>query len=725
MAVIELTPSRISVQAGAPLRARGGVDLGRVSGADPAGQALSQFGQTLTELEDRTRTARNQRELMVAGAEYAEGLADLRGRMERNDPEFQGNPVEAYSRGAEALRAQIRERFGDGEAQAMFDARARVAAAGERPAVIAFSARREAEATQAALSDTLATFARGAAAENEPGLRAQRVRGAEDAIAGALSTGAISATQAQRLRQTFMGSLDQADVLRLINRSPGEAVRALSDPNRFQNLDDVQRERLFGTATSRASAMAAQAEAAAGRRERSVMLEFNQVNGLLQAGIVPEDRVQRLQAAAQGTALAPSINQAVTDARALQPFRLASNEDQVRLLGEAETRARGPNATDADLAQLGRLRTVRQAQLQAYQQDGLGAAVAEGIVPPQPPIDWANPATLNSRVEAAAGVSQRRGYAVSPFNREDLAAGVEAFTRGNPDQRLAIVQAVAGIADPAVRTEAMRHFERARGDAGRMPPGTLARVSDMLRDGSVESMQAARRLITDLSSDVSGRAPNIGENTELRSALNTAQSQSVQGVRVMQAQLTGDSRYAATVSRDMDAIGRSVQVALTSGESSVTRAVEGAQARFNTGLAVVNDSGLAHVYFPARSASPAQVTAGLRALRAETVTGVNIDPALGADQAAAARARRTAAERGVWINEGSTFSLVVPGQAGAPVVLRSVRLEDVVRAAEAQTRREATEPPQRPPQTAPTGPVGVQRTPAATLPSLRQMPVVQ
>jgi len=690
MAVIDLTPASVGIEAPRRVVRADGPVAAPMAG--PAA-ALAEFANTLSAMEQRTRQAREQREQMTAGAEYAEGLAELRGRMERNDPEFAADPVAAFRTGAERLRGEIAGRFGaSGEQRAAFESRARVTAAGDLPAVVRWSTQREAERTQATLADTLAGLARGAGSETDPLARRGRVEQATAAIDGAVETGAISAVQAQRLRETFRASLDQADVLRLINRNPGEAARALADPARFENLDPVQRERLFGTAQSAAAAAAARAEAAEARRERALANEMRLVDGLLSAGIVPEERVGRLLEAARGTAIEADLRQAVQDGRDLAAFRVASNEQQMQALAEADAAARGANATDADLGRLTRLQRVRQAQITAYQRDGLGAAVAEGLVEPQPPIDWGDAASLNSRVEAAAGVSQRRGYGISPFNAEDLAAGVAAFQSNGPNGKLAIVQALVNIADPAVRVAALQHFERARGDAGRLPPGTLARIGDMLRAGTPETVEAARRIIGNLTADVSDRAKQIGESSEMNAALVTVQGSGVQGVRVRAAAVAGGGPYAEVVSRDMDAIRRYAAARMAAGESSATGAVRAAQGEWNAGLLTVDDTGLAHVYFPADRANARQVTTGLRLLRDQSAA-VDTDPAMGADAALGAISRREAARRAVWINEGGTFALVGRGDGGAPVVLRTATLDEVVGAATAQAAADQARPP--------------------------------
>jgi hypothetical protein len=344
-----------------------------------------------------------------------------------------------------------------------------------------------------------------------------------------------------------------------------------------------------------------------------------------------------------------------------------------------------------DQANFTRLAQVRTSQLQGYAQDGLGRAVAEGIVDPQPPINWADPATLNSRVTAAAGVSTQRGYAVSPFNRADLEAGVQQFERATPDARLAMVQSIASIDDPQVRSAAFQHFERARGEGGRLPAGTLVRVADMLRDGSIEVQQAARRMIGNRGADVSDRARVAGESAELRAALVSAQGRGVQAALVGAANVAGGGQFSALVSRDMDIIRRDAAARMAAGEAA-ERAVAAAQRDLNAGRGSVNDASLGQVYFPAQAGTTEQVTVGMRALR-EQAASVPVDPSADAEANLQARARQSAARSATWINEGDRYALVARGQAGAPTVIRTATLAEITGAAQTNARRDAADPP--------------------------------
>lgn len=653
-------------------------------GAMRVGGALDQFAAAEQRMRDETDIRRGTVELSRTLGELE---VDFQGRDLRDGQvaaaEFQRMAGEARDRIAQQLSGRAREAFSLRADELILPREFNV----RRDAF-----QRNAQAAVATLQDDLRSNANFAAASRNPAERETYLREGQAAIEGAVAAGFVNPEAAGRLARGFRSDVQMADVNRLMGTNPAAAIRLLNDQAATPDIDADRRQSLINNALTRQDAMVARAEASAARAERRIEREVSQFNGLLSQGIVPEGRADRVLAMARGTPLEPQVRQMIADSRGVQAFALASDAEQVRLLGEADARRRGPNATDVDQANFARLAQVRTSQLQGYAQDGLGRAVAEGLVEPQPPINWSDPATLNSRVMAAAGVSERRGYAVSPFNREDLASGLQTFLQAGPDQRLAMVQAIANIEDPTVRRAAFQHFERGRGDGGRMPAGTLARVGDMLRAGTIEEQQAARRIIGDLSVPVEGRTRQAGESSEMNSALVSARSNGVLAARVAAAQIAGGGPFAATVRRDEEAIQHAAAARMTAGETSPTAAVRAAQADWERGLAVINDSSLAAVYWPASDATPSQVTSGLRALRDE-VGRVTIDPAAGAEANASARARQSSARAARWINEGSNFALVVPGAGGAPVVLRTATLDEVVGAGRGVARRDAADPP--------------------------------
>lgn len=654
------------------------------AGVARAATALDQFAEAEQRMRDET-------DLRAARVQFSRRLGeievDFQGRDLRDSQaaatEFQRVAGEARDEIGQNLSGRARQLWGN--------------TADELIIPREFNVRRDAfqrnsQAAVATLQDDLRSNANFAAAARNPAERETYLREGQASIDGAVSAGFINPEAAGRLARGFRSDVQMADVNRLMGTDPAAAIRLLNNHGATPDIEADRRQTLINSALTRQDAMAARAEAATARAERRVTLAVSQFNGLLSQGIVPEGRAEQVQAMARGTPLEPMVRQMIVDARGVQAFALSNNDEQVRLLTEADARRRGPNASDVDQANFARLAQVRQNQLQRYAQDGLGAAEAEGLVERQPPINWSDPNTLTSRVAAATGVSERRGYAVSPFNREDLEAGLRQFQAAGPDARLQMVEAIAGIDDPAVRRAAFQHFERGRGEGGRMPAGTLARVGDMVRSGRIEDFQAARRIIGDLSVPVEGRTRQAGESSEMNSALIDARSNGVLAARVAAAQLAGGGPFAALVRRDEEAIQHAAAARMTAGATSPTAAVRAAQADWERGLAAINDSSLAAVYWPAASATRDQMMTGLRELR-DGIAQAPIDPAAGVDASLAARSRQTAARGARWINEGGDFALVAQGAGGATVVLRTATLADVVSAAESRGRQDAARPP--------------------------------
>jgi hypothetical protein len=172
-------------------------------------------------------------------------------------------------------------------------------------------------------------------------------------------------------------------------------------------------------------------------------------------------------------------------------------------------------------------------------------------------------------------------------------------------------------------------------------------------------------------------------------------SSGVQGVLAGQSSATLDPRYAATATRDLEAIQRIAAVFMASGETA-SRAVRRAAELWNYGYATVDARGEARVIFPATVASPAEVRTGLRVLRERAANEPLPGADAGADAAGVGRARRDALRAGEWINEGNRFSLVVTS-GGRAIPLLSVTMDEVKAAA---TRQETRQPLRAAPATA-------------------------
>jgi hypothetical protein len=649
-----------------------------------AGSALAQFARAEQDLQAQTQVSQSR-------VQFMRGLGEIEADMSARNLQDSGAARAEFSQRASELRDTIAGNL-TGRARDVFPTMADEMVIPREFNVGRDAFQRGAQASIASLQDELRETANNAAAARNPVERAQLLQAGEAAVAARVEAGVLNPDAAGRLTRGFRQDVQQADVTRLMGTNPAAAIALLNDTRATPDIDADRRAALVNQALNRQDTMAARAEATMARRERQVASAVQEMDSLLSQGIVPAARAEAVLALARGTPLEPQVRQMLADSRMISTFSTASLPDQQRMLAEADARRRAPNATDADQSNFARLATIQANQIQGFQQDGLGFAVRLGTVEPQPPINWTDPATLTSRVAAAAGESARRGYAISPFNREDLAAGVQQFERGTPEQRLALVQAIGTIDDAQVRAAAFQHFERARGTGGNMPAGTLVRVYDMLRSGTIEGQQSARRIINDLSVPVEGRTRQAGEGAEMNAAIVSARSSGVLAARIEAARVAGGGAFAQLVRRDEEALQHAAAARMTAGATSASAAVREAQADWERGLAAVNDRNLAHVYFPAERATPAQVSTGLRLLR-EQAAVVDLNPAAGAAANAQARARRDAAASAVWINEGNNFALVARGQGGAAVVLRTATLDEVTGATQARARQDAAVPP--------------------------------
>lgn len=615
--------------------------------------------------------------LIQARADLAEGQAQL--RLSLRDEQDPANIVPRWQQESAALAQRIGQTL-PGAVRGTFVAMAQASAADQLGAVAGLAEGRRVDAGQAALVRGQDALAAEWAEARDPSHRAAIMGNALGQIEAAVGSRFLSREEGERLAIQTRNRFQTIAARQLLDQNPGEALRQLRGGG-FAGLSEESRLTLTDRAEASIARAQARAEAAVARRERAIGVEVNAIDNMVLQGFVPEERLAALRQQARGTIYEGRVARLEQDGREVSRWAALPTAQQVERLTALRERLTAGRGSPEDAAQLARLGSVTRAQQQDLNTNGLARAVADGVVPALPTWNAADPAVVGSYVSAAQAASAHYGRPVSAFTGEIARLTVQQFLQQAPEGKLQVLLGVAGIEDPAVRVATLQHIERARGDAGRLPAGALARIADMARTGGFEGQQRATRLLADLTSDVSDRARQQGETTAIRSALEGAQDAGVQGVRVRQAEVTGDARYAATVSRDMDVIQRAAAVRLTSGETSPDRAVQAAQEAWNTGLAVVDDRRLAHVYFPAAEASPAQVTMGLRALRARATEAVDVGPAQDGDAALAARQRAGALRTAVWVNEGSGFSLVSRGAAGAPVVLATATLPEVLAAA--------------------------------------------
>lgn len=642
-----------------------------------AGQLAETAGRTANILDAFATAERRARDADAASnaiVEYTRGLSALDEEAQRSDLRDSASARAWFQQRSNALLTDIQQRAGlsaEGMRAWRQDANRLTIAREEGVAREAFQ--RGQQASIAGAQTQLEEFGNQAGAARSPTERQTFLEMGERRVAELEEAGVINPLQARGLRDRFQTSVSLGTVRMAMARGDlGGAMAMVNDPARTPGLDADRRASMVMQIQSAQQAAAARAEASLARQERMIDRALTEFNGLLSQGIVPADRAEQVLRMARGTPMEAQAQRLFNDARLVSEFTLAAPARQAEMLAEADARRRAPNASDVDQAHFARLSQVRTALNRAYEENGIGASVALGVVQPLPALNWNDPASLAARVDAAAGETQRLGRRVSPFTRDDLVSGVEQFVQAAPEQRLSIIQALGSMGNPAERARVIAEFERARGDAGRMPAGSVMRIFEMMQAGTPQAMLSARRLVADLGADVSDRVRAAGERPELNSALETAGGRGVQAVLREQARIAGGGVYASALDLDMSLIRRSAAVRMAAGESP-SEAIAAAQRAVSAARTPLRLSGLAEVVLPANVQPARELEAGFRALRERAAT-VNVAPADGGAANQSARDMRAAAQSAVWINAGSGFALVVPG---IPAPLARATLDDV------------------------------------------------
>jgi hypothetical protein len=691
MAIIEVRPSQRQVQTGRSLAqlpvqgVPGAIEAAgsTMAAASRVSNAVTQFAEKLQEGDDNLALS-NARVGAMDAISQAQIDAGQGNDYATAPDRFRAAAMEALTRQAQELSPRIRDRF-------IADMQGVVAS--RIPNVRQEAYQQQSQAIVASTGETLRALGHQTASAANPAEREILMGQAESTIRDLVTNGRITESGAARLRQGFRSDVAKAEVGALMSRSPGEALRQLNAGrwNDAMDVDTIQgmRDRAE-TALMRAEA---RADAARQRQERAVAVELQQVNSLLSNGIVPADRMDRIRTMARGTIYEGQIDGLVSTARDVGRFAALPAPRQAEMLQQYEARMRGGNATDADLSTYNHLRQAAAAQQRDLNTQGLARAVTDGVVEALPAFDASNPAVVRQYEAAAQAATSHYGRPVSMLTEQGARALAERFQQANPEQAMGMLMGlVNGLQDDQVRTATLQHLERTRGDGGRLTPGTLTRLASLARSG-FDGQQQAIRLLSSLRADVSDRARQEGEAPAFRQAVTNIASSGPLRVLTRQAEVTGDPRYAAVVSRDLDIIRRDAQVRMTAGETSPERAVQAAAAALASDRQVLDDSNLAAVYFP-RNTSATEVRSGLTTLRDRTVTE-SAAPAgpQESQQAVTARARQEAARRAIWVNEGSRFALVAPGQSGVPVVLREATLEQVLLAGRETVQQQASQPP--------------------------------
>jgi hypothetical protein len=259
MATINLTPSRVGVQPPSP---------GMRPAGSPVGAAVAELGAVVRELGEATDRARQEDQVQAARVQHVTRQADLRGLFEQNDPSFGPDPVQGWTAASARARDEIAQQIPDARARSAFLRQADMDLARDRIEITRFAARRQAESSRAQLDGELDAYAIEATRAPTDAGRAAVVQRATDAILARVSTGALPADAAERLRQGFSGRLEQARVLRDISANPQAALRSLN-AGAYAIADPVQLERLTSQARTAIQTQAAQVDVASRAQDRA------------------------------------------------------------------------------------------------------------------------------------------------------------------------------------------------------------------------------------------------------------------------------------------------------------------------------------------------------------------------------------------------------------------------------------------------------------------------
>lgn len=265
-----------------------------------------------------------------------------------------------------------------------------------------------------------------------------------------------------------------------------------------------------------------------------------------------------------------------------------------------------------------------------------------------------------------------------PLPASVVQANVEAFTAsGDLRERLAIVEQLGAVSDPAIRRRIIANFEGVRGDGGNLPAGAVARVADI---ASSDPNRAAKVLDALMVPSTNLNLPAMS-NATFKDALDTAITSGVQAVRAKQQALTGVPSIAAVTARDMAMIEHIAKVEVQGGVDPDV-AVQNAQDLLFGDLVTYDDTGmmgdgLGVLILPAGTPM-AELEQGLREARNQVAMELaEGEGVLEAQQLADYRER--IARRATWVNSGSGLALIDTA-TGEPfnVGLARLQLDDVL-----------------------------------------------
>ncbi|WP_248670050.1 M15 family metallopeptidase [Roseomonas acroporae] len=633
----------------------------------------------------------NRRTTQLAG--MVTSLAELETQVEQQrDPDGVRN---TWKQGVARLRQAAVDGAGNEDDRTWIGAQFDQQAAGRLRWVEGQARGRARDSGLALLGEAERAQSRNADMARSPEGRQAAIMAFDAAVAGQLAAGNIGQDDAQRLRTRFAGSVEFLALNRLVGDDPHAGLRALSDPRLTGNLSPEQRLRLedrgqAGVLRLEQQAEAAQrrAEADMNRRERRALVALGEWNALAAQGIVPADRAAQTLELARGTDAEPLVRATIANARLTDQFRMAPLPQQREMFAAAQERIRAGAASDADLAVRDRMRATAQQQREGYATDGLGQAVRDGLVRQDeiPPLNLADPSTINQRTALAQRVMAARGRPVSALSSGDLQEITRQFVQSQADPALAtrVIATVNGIQDPAVRQQTIEALEKARGDAGRMPRGSIAVIADLAR-GDASQQRAAMELTQQLTSEADDRVRRAGEAPQLRSAMERVFSDPRMQVARAAGTLIGREGRAGTNRLDAyaDMVQGVAQRLVAQGETP-DRAVSRAMDTVFAGSRPVVIPGVATMTLQPGMESGDGLRRGLVALRDGWIARLPTDVSSGrtADQLAINREVVRNARNGEWVDFGQgQYAFVGEGERGIRGVLFTATADQINEAA--------------------------------------------
>lgn len=286
----------------------------------------------------------------------------------------------------------------------------------------------------------------------------------------------------------------------------------------------------------------------------------------------------------------------------------------------------------------------------------------------------------------------------SPLSSADASYLVERFAAADtPQAKLDVLLPVtAGLDDDALARRSVAALRDAK------LPDAAVYALDVARDPARRN--TARQLLAELSVKADKVTLSSVDDKEIGLKAAQAYEDGLGAVMMSAYRLTGNSAYRDRFSADQKAVEHVTRMRLGTTADPST----GAYRDLFGHVATLNSPDLAHVWFDAAAAGPADVERGLRALRdtaAQTIRAegeklVAAELAAMADKSAGERAAHEKLRlrqidaaaldfrrRGAWVNQGGGYVAILPGTGAA--VGSPVSLPDILAAAKSDRARRA------------------------------------